>query len=100
MEKNIKINNIKNLKNYINNMQQNKYTKVEKVIAERNRFVSNLGGTTGYKGVTLDKRHSTPRFQSKFNIRSNNKQVDICLGSYNTAEEAYIARIKFIDSLR
>jgi len=76
-----------------------KYKKVEEVIAARSKY-TNTRKTTGYRGVVIDTRGNNARYQSKFAVRAGKKRIDISLGSYDTAEEAYIARIKFIDSLK
>ena len=81
------------------NTKDNKYSRVEELIISR---VQNGGvpSKTGYKGVNSDNRPGRKPYKSQFHITYNNRMLNISLGSYNTPEEAYIARIKFIDSLK
>jgi hypothetical protein len=78
--------------------------KVDEIIKERNNFVRRkTPNPTGYKGVFLDRRKSQhqARYESRLRISQPNKPtLDIYLGSYKTPELAYLARIKFIDSLK
>jgi len=59
-------------------------------------------GRSGYKGVMYDVRRSEGLnpYQAILWFRKNDKVVKYSIGSYETAELAYIARIKFIDSLK
>lgn len=78
---------------------ETKYSKIENLIKERNSS-ANHKSITGYKGVSIRKDCPAKPFVSKFIFRHNNSKVDLYLGNYTTAEEAHIARIKFIDSLK
>jgi len=52
---------------------------------------------TGFKGVYL-----TPysKYQAQINIRLHSKKITICLGTFSNPEEAYIVRLKYLDSLK
>lgn len=57
-------------------------------------------GVSGYKGVTIRKNLKTKPYESKISFRQGKTIVHIYLGRYSTAEEAYIVRIKYLDSLK
>jgi len=76
-----------------------KYKIVEDIIVKRKGYTRKTTNS-GYRGVVMDDRAENVRYQSRFMVRDRNNYIDIKLGSYNTAEEAYIARLKFIDSLK
>lgn len=80
-------------------MKDNKYKRVEKVIAERKQN-GGVKSSTGYKGVKKDNRVGRKPFRATFNVTYKNSKIYIALGSYDTPEEAYIARLKFIESLK
>ena len=79
-------------------MTENKYKKVEEVIAHRAKL-TRVSSASGYKGVSRDNSTSSS-YRSVFTLSTSNNKVKISLGNYATPEEAYIARIKFIDSLK
>lgn len=76
----------------------NKYKKVEEIINKRSITTNNIN-SFGYRGVSKYENNSN-KFNSSFGINHKGKSIKIHLGSYNTPEEAYIARLKFIDSLK
>jgi hypothetical protein len=76
-----------------------KFKRVAVVIKTRKQNGGSLN-TTGYKGVTRDKRPGRKPFSSYFIITWKDKKISVPLGYYDTAEEAYIARLIFIDSLK
>lgn len=56
---------------------------------------------SGYKGVYLLEGNRNKPYQAQLKIKyKEDTQIQIHLGTFETAEEAYIARIKFIDSLK
>ena len=74
------------------------YSKVEEIIKKR---CHNKTSNTGYKGV--HKRKSTNfknPYEAMFYFAHDSKIIKINLGCYDTAEKAYLARLKFIDSLK
>jgi hypothetical protein len=82
-------------------MVEAKYNRVNEIITERSTGAGSKRkvGKSGYKGVTIDKRYGS--YVAHFIISDGkSKRININLGSYSTAEEAHIARIKFIDSLK
>ncbi len=80
----------------------NKFETVEEIIKSRTNK-HNHKSSTGYKGVSIaGKTGQLCRYQARLVITKNRieKPISISLGYYETAEEAYIARCKFIDSLK
>jgi hypothetical protein len=75
----------------------NTYKILHKVIKSRKQTGGNVN-LSGYKGVVFDNRKN--KYQSRFMITHNYNRINISLGYYEKAEEAYIARLKFIDSLK
>ena len=73
----------------------NKYKKVEDIIVRR--LSNTRSGSTSYKGVGPTKKG---RFDAHFSMSNKDCKLKLHLGVYDTAEEAYIARLKFIDSLK
>lgn len=80
-------------------MTTDKYKYVEDLIQKRDLRIRRP--TTGYKGVNQDRRPNSPnRYRAQFSIEIGNQRVKLYLGTYDTPEEAYIARIRYIDSLK
>ncbi len=81
-------------------MEENtKYQLVDDLIRRKNLHIRPT--TTGYRGVNRDKRENSPnKYRAQFSVGLGGKGFKLYLGSYDTPEEAYIARIKFIDSLK
>jgi hypothetical protein len=78
---------------------KNKYIIVEDII--RRKDLRARKAKCGYKGVHRDSRPNSPnRYRSVFSVGLNQKNFEVYLGTYDTPEEAYLARIKFIDSLK
>lgn len=63
--------------------------------------MANKIGKSGYKGVHRT-RAIVERYEAYIVLYNNDytKRVKRYLGSFDTPEQAYIARIKFIDSLK
>lgn len=77
-----------------------KYKYVEDLIKKKNQHIRPPLGT-GYRGVHRDNRPNSPnKYRATFAVKIDQNKIELYLGSYNTPEEAYIARIKFIDSLK
>lgn len=76
-----------------------KYKHVEDLIQKRDLRIRRP--TSGYKGVNQDRRSNSPnRYRAQFSIEVGDQVFKLHLGTYDTPEEAYIARIKYIDSLK
>lgn len=60
----------------------------------------NKVGISGYKGVSFLNRPRTKPWQAKISFWKLNRCIHIYVGEYETPELAYIARLKFIDSLK
>ena len=64
---------------------------------ENKKFINNYTkpNQTNYKGVSKDGK----RFQAKVCLRISGKTVSKYLGTFDTAEEAYKERVRFIKDL-
>lgn len=73
--------------------------KTTKGLNHGNPYFKETHPVSGYKGVTWNKKPQ--KWTSRVSIQHPTKGlIQIYLGVYNTPEEAYIARIKYLDGLK
>jgi len=82
------------------NTKDNKYSRVEELITNLKKKDLSKTSASGYKNILVDNRQGRKPYKAMFDLAYDKNRLRLTLGSFNTVEEAQLARIKFIDSLK
>lgn len=62
--------------------------------------ISKITSKSGYKGVTFRANKKKNQYEAHFTVPIAGKHVKVHVGSYQTALDASMARLSFIESLK